>query len=797
LGLELGLDPQLTNIISLSLGAIQGQIIENPSTTLEQAFSNIRGDVFSSLASYGVSELASSLGLNPRISSVISLPIAGAIGRSFDVGHILGEDLIQSVLDGLAGGALQLGLDFAIDELDIDDPLLESLTSAALTRSVSNFFDPNGNLIEDLLKAAGDFTEEFLGDVTSTEFMMYAAEHGYAEALQTFATNIFSREALEEIHGVGGIAQIISGRSQLIDYNGITLTKVNITDREGFVLGAQGQFVGTFRTVNGVQEESFGQFDISAGKSKLINGTVRQVHPSGEVSYIEVREGKTYRFVLKVPEENPALSQATVKYVPCAGSEIGCIEFDLKEGQAAEPVWSWQVVENYNGELNIDGFDVVDGLFFVNGEISFNVSDSIGTSLSLDLSDNAGPSVVDRLDDDLYLLANGILNNKSKSEGAPAYLKHLKEDIVLQSQGNIKDQDIITASTFFTSPIINILMQKVMSLAQASGVYGDVLKRVAGELLVKIFNGGKDVLSWLAEAADPYASFYLVEEVQAAMQAYFDYYGDEHRFRDIIAVGYSGGFVPVVEALTHPGYFAKTLIALGAATIRPEDAVRDLLVKIMEAADYLSNPLNVAREVLEASLNRVDLALIGLLGVGLGQGLIQEMVEFIAQETPSEAYNRYVDRLENLNGLMDDVFDGYVLDDLTGTNTHMIVNMYGTRDILSQLRINGVSIGGYRENMGGFTASDRDHALVNIEIVGASHFDYMRPDNPSPGILDIAGYLATDREWNERVSAFVAQLIGQASNIDQLDQFLFERPDIAFFENEKWVIRLPGWENRV
>lgn len=304
----------------------------------------------------------------------------------------------------------------------------------------------------------------------------------------------------------------------------------------------------------------------------------------------------------------------------------------------------------------------------------------------------------------------------------------------------------------------------------------------------------------MAEAADPYAASALVEEIQAAMKAYFELYGYNHQYRDIIGVGYSGGFIPLIETLAHPGYFAKTLIALGAATIRPEAALQDLLVKIMEAADYLSNPSNVATSVIVAALENLDLALVGLLGVGVGKGLIEQIAEFIAQETPKEAYNQYMSRLGELGDLIDSAFDGSTLDNLTvsSPNTQMIVNVYGTKDILSELKVNGVSIGGYRDEIGGFAPTDRDHALVNIEIVGASHFDYTRREVPGANITDLVEYSLADKEWNKEVSIFVAKLISNSQSQDQLERFLVAQKitGVAFQDSatNKWTIYLPGWD---
>jgi hypothetical protein len=69
LGLELGLDPNLTGIIGMSLGAIQGQQIGlGNSFEFTKAFEVIKPDLVSSLAGYGIQELGSNLGWNEDLT---------------------------------------------------------------------------------------------------------------------------------------------------------------------------------------------------------------------------------------------------------------------------------------------------------------------------------------------------------------------------------------------------------------------------------------------------------------------------------------------------------------------------------------------------------------------------------------------------------------------------------------------------------------------------------------------------------------------------------------------------------
>ena len=408
-----GLDSSVANIITtLSAPASQNGSWQ---TTIGGQLITINPTLVQNLASYGIQKLGSAIGLDPRIAGVIGSVVAGSIDRFITAGRFLGEDIIQSVFDGLSHGAIQMGLDFTIDKLGIDNPLLKSLASAALTRTVSSILDPNGNIIEDLITSAAIYTDKFLGNVASVTFLQDISRYGMARALETHATALFSQAALEEIHKVGGIAQIISGRAQLVDYNGTTLKKIAMTNGEGFVLDQHGNFVGTFRESHGVTEEVFGQFDTSFGKARLINGTIRQTHQGGDVSYMEVREGKVYRLVLK---QQWSSSRATVERVACDGSESGCLFFDMGEG-ASEPIWDWELLENYDGKLDISGSTITNGLEFIRGAASFNISNGYGQSINFQTPDQPAISVTGAMGKTTRNLFGNGFENETRAEDTP------------------------------------------------------------------------------------------------------------------------------------------------------------------------------------------------------------------------------------------------------------------------------------------------------------------------------------------------------------------------------------------
>jgi hypothetical protein len=225
IGQELNLDPQLTNIISLSVAAIGGQVIANPTTTLEEAFLNVRPDIFSSLASYGVTELASSLGLSSSFSSLLSLPISSALSA-----QLQGQSVITAVQQGLLSGATSIAIDYAGEELGLN-PILSSLSANAFAGAISglfgirqidplnptNFITPN-NIFEGISNAflRGVSSALTLGGPGQTPWSQAAYiqrvssfsdvidQVGLIQAIDIYATSFFEQSAIEQMVQISG-----------------------------------------------------------------------------------------------------------------------------------------------------------------------------------------------------------------------------------------------------------------------------------------------------------------------------------------------------------------------------------------------------------------------------------------------------------------------------------------------------------------------------------------------------------------------------------------------------------------
>ena len=140
------------------------------------------------------------------------------------------------------------------------------------------------------------------------------------------------------------------------------------------------------------------------------------------------------------------------------------------------------------------------------------------------------------------------------------------------------------------------------------------------------------------------------------------------------------------------------------------------------------------------------------------------------------------------------------LPNLTNTKAEVLVNVWGSKDILKD-----VGVSGYRQDLLGFTPQGQvgsdgkpTKQLFNIEILGATHFDYMkRGASADPNYIP-PGETKADRDWNVTVSQFVTDLLIASTSNGTLEAFLRRSPFVVPPANVDgtWIVQLPGWGTR-
>ncbi len=383
---------------------------------------------------------------------------------------------------------------------------------------------------------------------------------------------------------------------------------------------------------------------------------------------------------------------------------------------------------------------------------------------------------------ELFVLTNGVANFDNF---ASEYLRNLQRDIVGASQfqsgtapGSAVDafSDIIVAPTFGgTDTFANILK-----------AYYGIDGAAKAALLMN------DLMSYVAEQKAGLQT--LGQQVKSSMEAFFKSLGDKHRVRPLVAVGYSGGFVPVMEAVMNGNaeYNVNAFVALGGATVSiGAEGAKKIVDAIATFEDLKTARSPETRRAYELAFGAFKIFF------GLGVNPVAEKFAVAA-----ESFMGILDQLYNLIGIgglstASDIFyaqmRSFVQELTTFTwggdatpGAKMLVNIYGTEDLLNKMPVPGVNIAGHRDKLAGFSTDSSEKPLFNIEIEGADHFDYILGVDESKTGDDVTK--------NVLISKFVSRLIVNSDDPETLSAFLLGDPFVSPVSgsNNTWKVTIPG-----
>ncbi len=719
LNLHTTLSPTLSGIIGLSaaaLGAFAGGGINTGSLAgslagLKEVLPHLTMD-FVSAGVVGIGDL---LGLDPRFASLIQLPLRAAAGNligrfmgsvtgyrddgtpitvsnPYDSGIVLTsvKDLFvdsqnpqyrsssigfdfsgssNSLLDSLSAGGVMRSIELSLGKSGLFNGILDILGQAAL----SPF-----HLGESILKASLD---------SFTNFSELIQDKGLGGAFEALATSIFKRETLEKIFNLGGVSSLFGSTGKILTtlVTGETAEELKVSDTASLFFDLAGQFIGK-KEAGITQIGTFGS--TASGKWGLLAGNVIAYLLGDLVFAGEIQNGQLMGGTLSGP--NGMLAAFNPEGGP------GPIIIRGPDPENPEIGGSfWNLV------LKIIPFAF--DFFFVLKIIPFafdfffkgDTLQKIETEINHDSETETLPGE-EQNNNPLYVLTNGIASGEP-NETPPSYISNLKSDLIEQGQGEILDKHIIPTHIFLRN----------------FNEIGDAVK---------------DIIHWIAESQAPFIPLDLVYTIIKNINKHLSRYPEIARTSPMIGMGYSGGFFPLIEALTLGGYNVSSVVGLGAATVSLAGITGDVLEIIIEAAGKIEN------------------------GVVDGLGMLLRKIPFVGD---------IVDSILNFvqNGLVENAFDLLktailkLVEPLQriSSNADFIVNVWGTNDILTKL-----GIAGYHDDILGLSANSGQ--IFNIEIIGASHFDYLRKDDASPK--------------NLATSEFITNLIRRSTTEIELLNFL-------------------------
>lgn len=418
--------------------------------------------------------------------------------------------------------------------------------------------------------------------------------------------------------------------------------------------------------------------------------------------------------------------------------------------------------------------------------------------------------------EEMFILVNGIRNDKLIS--SPDYLYKLREDIIKNSEKDLSNDDFVLASTYHNSVVLKMLglvntvsgglsdISNIFKLFNPSSSNNSNDSDQSGFIskLIDFAQGGSDVSKFLDEIADPKTYSEISTDIQEAIAKHFESF-KSNVGRSIVAVGYSGGFLPLTEVLqrnpyddqSNTGYNLSGLVALGAATYAFQDRIQEFLDKATSILFYLEKAIqsttSLISKIEEEFDEMLDIA-IGLNLPGLPENWKSNILNLVNIASFAQAQNSFVDAMIDVVKHLGDTPHA----DLKHTNLKVLANVYGSKDSLKRF-----GIGGYQTELAGYRVNNPSKPLINIEIVGAGHSDYMRPgyqgDQFTKGLfglgLDIANNLSStaDKAWQRTVADFVAGIAANSQNQETLKDFLRN----SGFAKESlegpgyWVVTLP------
>ncbi len=204
MAVHVGLPPPLASALSLIATQSLNSFFD-PGLTLKAGLLQIAPDVATQLTLGGLELLGRSIGLDPRITALMGLPVAASIGGTVK-GAINGSgSIINSVKDALfsretLAGMLSIGAEFALDQVGATDSAWGSLLSRLSVGLVKDFIQTGGkvNVFDSLVNSSQKTISHLLDPALLPRLFVAVAEHGLAGGFEQYAISVLRRDTIED-----------------------------------------------------------------------------------------------------------------------------------------------------------------------------------------------------------------------------------------------------------------------------------------------------------------------------------------------------------------------------------------------------------------------------------------------------------------------------------------------------------------------------------------------------------------------------------------------------------------------
>lgn len=494
-----------------------------------------------------------SLGLDPRISTLIGAPISGAIGAGLTGGANVGQNIINAINSGLTQGVVKYGIDF----IGTQNPILGSLLSGAVAKNIAlaigrdglfnGIFNIFGNTVSNLFNMVGGVARNVGEGITT--FGDALANQGPIGALESFFGSIFGAAATQPVYEAGGVDEFLQG-SPSYSYTMPSGEQVNeylLTGDDSIFFGSDGSFAGLKR--DDVYE--FGLFELSDNDLlRLWRGDIVADLGEGLELYAQVERGQLFHF--EVRNDDGVLLEADPE-------------------QQDKPIY----IEAPNHQDPNSSFNFWGAVFnLVPMAISFFIKDGVANAAEVGVSGS-----IDTIRNIHYIFGNGF-NNEVVPEGTRdgliqplINLLAFKDRVIsfiqtvnipMYETTNLIGNALNWISNFYTQAFPN---ETIKNFIDAMNQPGDFFENLVQGLIPQsdvpseFHDWTEKLQTWYHSLIDPFTN-QLVDEVIRKLSVFGP-------IQDAIAFSHSGFFAPLLGAIERMDYDVHTVINYEGPYLNP------------------------------------------------------------------------------------------------------------------------------------------------------------------------------------------------------------------------------------
>ncbi len=358
-----GMDSSLTDILSVTAGALAGGAWQGK---IGEIFTTIRPFLAQELTAYGINKLGSSIGLDPRITSIVGSVAGGVFGGIFDPAGLI-RGTIASVEDGLrtiATKLVQISLD-KVGETAGLDPFESALGSELFLGAVSGLVK-NGSgdqrnvfarVFDGLKDSVTQFTIRFaetfqgLSGIRLFTDLVLKTQGGLAEVLEQHATTILRQQLMERIlETYDSIKSYINYQltdpATRVEIGGRNYRKVSINPDS-----AANEYILVDLATDKIVELSGPNRLLSGvmtldpdGQVRLWEGEAVYLDPDGTRRTYQVSNGIIVHILMQHPPQVPGGAAQEVRFTP--GSDLAWSSDGSIVSESPQDELDWDIESN-------------------------------------------------------------------------------------------------------------------------------------------------------------------------------------------------------------------------------------------------------------------------------------------------------------------------------------------------------------------------------------------------------------------------------------------------------------------